>query len=85
MTNVHRIITDFRSSDLALVTYLRYKGLTVKEVVRESDRRAVFIFEQVDKQLLDDFNADKTCVEPKLFSAIMHQQHRAAKRVLYEG
>ena len=79
-----RIITNFRTSDLALVAFLRYSGLTVTEVVKESDRRAIFVFEQVKKDLIDEFNADQACVEPKLFSAIMRQQHRAARRVINE-
>lgn len=84
-TVVHRQIQDFRASDLALVSFLRYNGLKTKEVVKVNDRRAEFIFEAVDKQLIDDFNADKTSVEPKMFAAIMRQQHRAAKRVISEG
>lgn len=80
-TKPNRVITEFRTSELPLVAFLRYSGQQVKEVVRVNEKRAEFVFHNVEKQLLDQYNTDFASVEPKMFSAIMRQQHRAALRI----
>jgi len=80
----HRYIQEFKTSDMPLATFLRYSGYKCTEVRKVDDRRAEFVFDKVDKQDLDDFNSDKTCVEPKMYTAIMRQQNRAARRVVQQ-
>lgn len=74
-------IAEFRTSEIQLATYLRYIGITVQAVIKVSDYRAEFLFHNVDRSTLDDFNADKATVEPKMYASIMRQQTQAARRV----
>lgn len=77
----HTKIGTFRTTDMPLVAFLRYKGYSVQEVVKLNDFKAEFVFENVDRELLNEFNIDKALVEPKMFSSIMRQQTQAARRV----
>ena len=80
----NKAITVFRTADLPLVAFLRYNGYVVQKIEKVNNYKAEFVFENVDRQLLDDFNTDKTSVEPRQFSAIMHQQMQSAKNKIYE-
>jgi len=77
-------IPFFRTSDMPLIAFLRLKGYTVQKIEKVNDYKAEFIFIDVDRQLLEDFNTDKTLVEPRHFASIMHQQMQSAKRKIRE-
>ena len=77
--NIHSMISEFRISDIALVAYLKCKGYSVARVDKVSDHKAEFVFTNVDRQLLNDYNADKELVEPKQFAAMMRQQLQTAR------
>lgn len=77
-------IPFFTTSDMPLIAFLRYNGYTVQKINKINNYKAEFIFLEVDRQLLEDFNTDKTMVEPRQFAAIMHQQMQSAKRKIKE-
>jgi len=77
-------ILNFRTSDLPLIAFLRYKGFVVLRIEKISDYKCEFIFEDVDRQILDDYQTENAAVEPRKFSSIMHQQIQAAKSKLRE-
>lgn len=79
-----KCITAFRTADMPLITYLRYHDCVVQKIEKLTDYKAEFIFESVDRELLETFNTDKGLVEPRRFAAIMHQQMQSAKRTLNE-
>ena len=74
-------IAEFRTTEIQLVAYLRYKGVTVQAVNQVGPHKAEFVFQDVDRDLLDEFNSDNATVEPKMFANIMRQQTQAARRV----
>lgn len=77
-------IPIFRTSDIQLIAFLRYKGYTVKKIEKISDYKAEFIFVDVDRELLEQFNTDNCLVEPRQYASIMHQQMQSAKRKIRE-
>ena len=74
-------IKHFRTTDMPLISFLRYNNCTVEKIERINDYKAEFIFNSVDRSLLDMFNADQGLVEPKMYSSIMRQQTQSARRV----
>ncbi len=78
------VISIFRTSDMPLITFLRYNGYTVQKIEKLNSYKAEFVFENVTRQLLDKFNRDDSLVEPRQFSSIMHQQMQSAKTKLRE-
>ena len=74
-------IAEFRTTEIQLVAFLRYRGVTVKQVNKVGPHKAEFVFNDVDRDLLDEFNTDRALVEPKMFASIMRQQTQAARRV----
>ena len=77
-------IPVFRTSDIQLIAYLRYTGYTVKQIDKLTDYKAEFVFVDVDRELLEQFNTDNCLVEPRQYASIMHQQMQSAKRKIRE-
>lgn len=75
-------ISTFRTSDIVLVALLKYKQYTVKGIVKLTNTKAEFVFENVSRELLNEYNQDQLSVEPRLFASIMKQQTHSAKMAL---
>ena len=74
-------IAEFKTTEINLVAFLRYAGVVVQEVNSVGYHKAEFVFHNVDRDLLNQFNTDKALVEPKMYASIMRQQIQAARRV----
>lgn len=77
-------IASFITTEIPLVSFLRYKGYTVEKVEKVDHNKAQFVFSDVDRNLLDMFNSDNAEVEPKMFASIMRQLIQSARRVVNE-
>lgn len=82
--NRHSQISEFKVSDIALVAYLKCAGYGVSKVYKINDRKVEFAFTNVDRQALDDYNADKVTVEPKQFASTMRQLLQTARITLQQ-
>jgi len=71
----------FATSDIPLAGYLKYKGCQISEIVKISDWKAEFIFDEVEVSFVDEFNNDQSSVEPKMFASVMRQLTQSARRV----
>ena len=78
-------IRIFNTTDLPLVSYLRYKGYTVKNIEKFNNYKVTFTFEDVSRELLTEYNSDLSMVEPKFYASTMHQLNKAAQRVIKES
>ena len=74
------VISEFNTTDLPLAAFLRINGYKLIEV-RSKGQKGEFVFKDVPRQLLNDYNADNCVVEPKLFSSVMRQMVQSAKRI----
>jgi len=77
-------IAVFRTSDMPLIAFLRYNKYTVQKIEKVNNYKAEFVFLDVDRELLEQFNTDNTLVEPRQFSSIMHQQMQSARTKIKE-
>lgn len=75
-------ITVFKTSELPLVAFLRMEGYTITEIVKVNDFKVEFLFNDVDRELLAQFNTSQCLVEPRQFASSMHQQMKSAKIIL---
>lgn len=74
----------FRTTNTIMASFLKVNGYMIQEVVNVGDARkprAEFVFENVDRDLVNKFNGNQTAVEPQMFMAAYHQLVSAAKRV----
>lgn len=75
-------ISKFRTSDIVLVALLKYNQYIVKGIDKISHNKVEFLFENVSRELLTEYNQDHLMVEPRLFASIMKQQTHSAKMAL---
>ena len=73
-------IEKFATTDLPLAAFLKMNGYKLSEV-KSKGIKGEFVFDNVPRQLLNDYNADTCTVEPKMFSSVMRQMVQSAKRV----
>ncbi len=77
-------ISEFKSADLPLVAYLRCEGYTIQRINKISPFKAEFVFFNIPRALLKEYNDDLAVVNPTKFAAIMHQLVRSAKNKSFE-
>jgi len=75
-------ISSFVTTDMPLVSFLKYSGYTIQKVNRVNAYKAEFVFEDVDRELLAEFNAERSLVEPSTFAGIMKHLTQSAKRTI---
>lgn len=76
---VTSLISEFATTDLTLASFLRVKNVQIIDMRRVTENQVEFIFKNVDKQMLLDFNAEKTRVEPKTFSSMSRHLLKSAR------
>lgn len=81
-SQIKSYIHNFVTADMPLVAYLKYSGYTIQKVDKVSAYKAEFTFEDVDRDLLSEFNAEKAVVEPQTFAGIMKHLTQSAKRTI---
>lgn len=83
MTNdIKSQIKVFRTSDMPLVAYLRCKGFCILELKKVTQFKVEFSFENVDRDMVTEFNSGNASVEPIQFAGMMRHLNQSAKRVL---
>lgn len=80
MTNILEV---YETSHVPLAAYLRVKGTKIINI-EVKDKRGVFKFENVDRDLIIGFNNNEASVEPSEYADKMSHLTQTAKRLLKE-
>ncbi len=68
------------TSDICLAASLRVYGYTLQEILKE-ERRGIFVFVEVDDDIVSKYNLGQLLVEPNDFHAAVKFLTMAVKRV----
>ena len=68
------------TSDICLAASLRVYGYTLQEILKE-ERRGIFVFVEVDNDIVSKYNLGQLLVEPNAFHAAVKFLTMAVKRV----
>lgn len=68
------------TSDICLAASLRVYGYTLQEILKE-ERRGIFVFVEVDDDIVSKYNLGQLMVEPNAFHAAVKFLTMAVKRV----
>lgn len=68
------------TSDICLAASLRVYGYTLQEILKE-ERRGIFVFVEVDDDIVSKYNLGQLLVEPNTFHAAVKFLTMAVKRV----
>ena len=68
------------TSDIWLAASLRVYGYTLQEILKE-ERRGIFVFVEVDDDIVSKYNLGQLLVEPNAFHAAVKFLTMAVKRV----
>lgn len=77
-------LTEFRTSHAPLAAYLKMSGVVISQILYEK-KRATFVFTDVPRDLIIDYNNNKALVEPNEFAAKMSDLIQTTKRLMREG
>jgi hypothetical protein len=77
------LLDTYTTAHVPLAAYLKCKGVRIVNITAK-DRRGTFVFENVDRQLIIDFNNGEAIVEPSDYAQRMSQLVQTAKRVVNE-
>jgi len=91
LTNLNRCITieigkddmkniRIETSDITMAASLRVYGYPLEEIVKE-DKRGIFVFVDVDEEILTKYNLGQLMVEPNAFHSAIKHLTMAVKRV----
>jgi hypothetical protein len=73
-------IPELKTSDIMLVTYLKYMNYSIHNIEKVNDRKASFTFTNVDREHYEQFNLDNSLVEPKMFLTLHRNLVRMARQ-----
>jgi hypothetical protein len=68
------------TSDISLAAALRVYGYVLSRIDKE-DRRGIFVFINVDEEILSKYNLGQLLVEPNAFHSAIKHLTMAVKRV----
>ena len=71
---------EFRTSDIILAACLRLQQVNM-ERIEVSGSKGTFVFEEVDQQVVDDFDLGKVSVEPVSFHNMIKQLTTSVRRM----
>lgn len=78
------LLDTYITSHVPLAAYLKVKGARIINI-EVKERRGVFTFENVDRDLIINFNNGDALVEPGDYATRMSQLTQTAKRLLKES
>lgn len=81
---MNNLLDTYNTSHVPLAAYLKVKGAKIINI-EVKDRRGVFTFEHVDRDLIIDFNKGTAAVEPGEYADKMSHLTQTAKRLLKES
>lgn len=71
---------EFRTSDIILAACLRLRNVNM-ERIEVCGSKGTFVFEEVDEQVVDDFDCGKVQVEPVSFHNMIKQLTTSVRRM----
>lgn len=74
----------FSTSDIVLAASLKIKGYSLVSI-EQTGNKGVFIFADVDKEFLSEYDLGKILVEPVAFNNIIRTLTTSVKRLLQSG
>lgn len=80
----NNLLNEYKTPHVPLAAYLRLKGVQIAEVQHDG-KRGVFVFRNVNRELIIEFNNGAAHVEPNEFAEKMSQLTQTAKRVVSES
>jgi len=73
------LIQEYSTSDIILAACLKLEGYQLIRI-EKTNNKGTFIFENVQKQLIEDFDFGKLCVEPVAFNQAIRSLTTAVRR-----
>ena len=77
-------MTSYKTTDIVLAAVLKMQGYQIQSIEVEG-RRGTFIFVDIDKSALDEFNYDGVRVEPKEFHNCIRNFTATINRMVNNG
>ena len=71
---------EFKTTDIVLAACLKLNNFVMVSIER-SGNKGTFIFENVGKQFVEDFDLGKICVEPVAFNNAIKQLTTSVRRM----
>jgi len=81
---MNNLLDIYTTSHIPLAAFLKVRGSKLINI-EVKEKRGVFTFESVDRQLIIDFNNGIASVEPAEYATKMSQMTQTAKRLLKEA
>lgn len=78
------LLDTYTTSHVPLAAYLKVKGTRIINITVK-DKRGEFVFENVDRTYIIEFNNGEASVEPAEYATKMSQLTQTAKRLLKES
>lgn len=75
------ILAEYKTSDIILASCLRITGCPMVSIELVGNK-GVFVFENVDEDLLEDYDLGKTFVEPVSFNNTIKQLTTSVRRMV---
>lgn len=75
------VMTEYNTTDIVLAAALKLKGFNMLRIDVEGSK-GTFVFEDVDKNVLQDFDLGKITVEPVAFNNTIRQLTTSVRRLL---
>jgi len=78
-------LSEFKTSDLALASFLKLEGYKILQVVKKNTRTAEFYFQNVKREDLISYQNGSSTVEPRDFASQMRQLNQTARMVVRDN
>ena len=72
-------MTRFETTDIVLAAYLKTLGFKLIEILKNGNK-GTFIYDSVEKELIDDYDLGQALVEPKALNYEIKSLTTAARR-----
>lgn len=73
--------TTVSTSDIVLAATLKINGFALDRIDRDGNK-GIFVFQEVDQEIVDDFDLGKVLVEPVQFNNAIKQLTTSVRRML---
>lgn len=81
---MNNLLDIYTTSHIPLAAYLKVKGMKIINI-EVKEKRGVFTFENVVRELIIDFNNGSASIEPGEYAEKMSQLTQTAKRLMKES
>lgn len=73
------MLQKYATADIVLAAYLKVSGFALKDIERQGNR-GTFVFANVDRAVITDYDLGSAKVEPKALAAEIRSLTTAARR-----